>query len=101
MIDLLIILVLFTVPPFGTVFLGKLPFTFVTASCRCHPPSMVITLSDDALWVQSSDGRFFVPMHAGRSAWRHFVEVPEGARSSPAIVRLDVADDVDLTLLIT
>ncbi len=57
LIDLLIILSTFALLQFNPAPLGRVAFTFVTSSCRCHPPSLVITLKDDALWIQSNEGK--------------------------------------------
>lgn len=100
LVDLLIILTTFGLLQFEGSIPAALRFTFVTASCLCHPPSVVVVLKDDALWIETSERRrFYASVYGGREHWRTFLEVPESARSSPATVRIDVADDVEMETL--
>ncbi len=99
--DLLIIFATFGLLQFHPAPIAALNVDFVTASCPCHPPSLVVAMKDGALWFETEDGhRFFATVPSGRPNWRAFLEVPESARSCPSIVRLDVADDVELDTLV-
>lgn len=124
--DLLIIFATFGLLQFHPESIAALRVEFVTSSCRelersepaalaqchadpprsasgssCHPPSLVVTMDEGALWFQGQDGRrFFATVSSGRRNWRAFLEVPENARSCPAVVRLDVGDDIELDTLV-
>lgn len=100
LVDLLIILATFGLLQFSPPAFAALRFTFVTACCPCHAPSLVVVLNDESVRFETSEGRRFAAPVSQWAQWRTLLEVPEYARSSPSTVRLDVGDDVELETLV-